>query len=154
MAQLREVIRGHMQAYPPCITMTLLGKPIPKARPRGKVHGMEKQHFYTDKSTVFWELLARMTATELISKKSGFPLDCAFAAEATFVFTNTKKQKRFHTARPDLTNVVKSIEDGIQEVLISEDSKIVYYDMIKMYGDKPGATIRIWELPDKLLEEK
>jgi Holliday junction resolvase RusA-like endonuclease len=151
IVEQKKRIHRYVVSTPPAITFSVLGKPIPKARPRGKGHFNGKQHFYTDKSTLFWEMLTRLRASEIIGTNS--PLKGALAAEMLFTFQSPKKQHPYHTAKPDLSNVIKAVEDGMEGVLFENDSQIVYYlEPYKTYGDQPGVVVSLWGLPDNLLE--
>ena len=48
------------------------------------------------------------------------------------------------TTRPDRGNLLKLIEDVIQDVLIQDDAKIVDGRVAKYYSDEPKTVIRIY----------
>jgi Holliday junction resolvase RusA-like endonuclease len=53
----------------------------------------------------------------------------------------------FPTTKPDLSNIIKGIEDVMQSMLFfMDDRQIVRLDSSKIYGDKPGYSIKLSEL--------
>jgi Holliday junction resolvase RusA-like endonuclease len=86
------------------------------------------------------------------------PLDSVITLSATFTFARPKSHywtgKRagvlrpdaanYHTGRPDTSNLVKLIEDALNGVVWSDDSRVAVYNRIeKVYGDTPSVTIKI-----------
>lgn len=47
------------------------------------------------------------------------------------------------TKKPDLSNLVKSVEDGCNGVVWADDSQIVEMSVEKGYSDQPGVRVRV-----------
>ena len=54
-----------------------------------------------------------------------------------------KKRKLFHTKKPDLDKLIRSVGDAITNVLIRDDSQIISIVAEKIYSDTPGCTVSI-----------
>lgn len=50
------------------------------------------------------------------------------------------------TTKPDLSNMVKSIEDGMNKVVYVDDAQIVRNFNTKVYATTPGVDVRVQEL--------
>lgn len=50
------------------------------------------------------------------------------------------------TSKPDCTNVLKSIEDGMAQVVFANDSAIVEQVIAKRYGANPGVLVEVYPL--------
>ena len=48
--------------------------------------------------------------------------------------------------RPDASNVLKAIEDGLNRVAYRDDAQIVYVEITKRYAEQPGVDVHLWEL--------
>jgi Holliday junction resolvase RusA-like endonuclease len=49
-----------------------------------------------------------------------------------------------HTSRPDLSNLIKLIEDACNGVVFVDDSQVCVISASKVYVDKPGCRVSIW----------
>lgn len=47
------------------------------------------------------------------------------------------------TTKPDLSNMVKAIEDGMNGVVFVDDSQVVRSFQTKIYAEQPGVDIRV-----------
>lgn len=131
---------------------TVYGRAVPKARPRVTKSG----HTYTPKTTKEYE--ARVQ--EAYRKRYGmdmFPDKTPLAMLVEFSYTPPKswsKVKRekairrevFPTSRPDVDNLLKSIEDALNGVAYRDDSQIVALTSRKVYGKEDKAKIMIWSI--------
>jgi Holliday junction resolvase RusA-like endonuclease len=52
----------------------------------------------------------------------------------------------WHTLRPDISNVIKGIEDSCNGILYTDDSQIAVSIGFKKYGSAPQAKVTIYEL--------
>lgn len=87
----------------------------------------------------------------------GSPLDGPIALQVEFVMPRTKDHfgtgkksevlrtdaPKFHTKKPDATKLLRSLEDALTQVLWVDDSRICWQAATKVYGDKPGAHVRV-----------
>ena len=126
------------------ITLTVLGKPIAKARARVTKSGFS----YTPESTVSYENLIKLAWQD--SQQSKLP-DVELTASLTFEFQVPKaKLSKFnkgiyipHTSKPDLDNLAKSVLDALNGLAYTDDSQISFLQVSKIYGNEPKVTIRI-----------
>ncbi len=49
----------------------------------------------------------------------------------------------YHTVKPDATKLMRSTEDALTGILWIDDALIVKQELTKVYGDKPGAHIKL-----------
>jgi Holliday junction resolvase RusA-like endonuclease len=50
---------------------------------------------------------------------------------------------RFHTSKPDATKLLRCAEDALLGVLLKDDSRVAESHVRKVYGEVPGAAIRV-----------
>jgi len=53
----------------------------------------------------------------------------------------------WHTSKPDLTKLVRAIEDACKGIAWRDDSQVIAQHTFKLYGSRPGAWALIYE-PD------
>ncbi|WP_327076977.1 RusA family crossover junction endodeoxyribonuclease [Cupriavidus necator] len=51
------------------------------------------------------------------------------------------------TKKPDTSNILKAIEDGMNGIVYVDDSQIVDGRQKKRYGESPGVYVEVMELP-------
>jgi Holliday junction resolvase RusA-like endonuclease len=55
------------------------------------------------------------------------------------------------TAKPDMTNILKLIEDSMKDVLWNDDAQIAHYgEMSKRYAERPHTVLTVWQLDESL----
>lgn len=52
----------------------------------------------------------------------------------------------YHEKRPDLTKLVRCVEDALKGIAWLDDSQVSVQSHSKRYGDKPGVVIRVWKI--------
>jgi len=75
--------------------------------------------------------------------------DVPLAMALTIVCQKPKSAKKgevYKASRPDLSNYEKGIEDALEGVIYTNDSRICVKNSRKVYGSAPGIRIRIWML--------
>lgn len=55
----------------------------------------------------------------------------------------SKKRRFWHTRKPDLDKLTRSIKDALTGVIYNDDSQIVGLHCFKEYGDEPGVDIEL-----------
>ena len=104
------------------IHFTLDLKPQPKQRPRVTKTG----HAYTPQATREFERAVKTMVSAHISE----PLSGALSLEVLFVYPRLKSEpkrrpeRKYKITRPDLSNLVKSLEDGLEGVAFTDDAQI------------------------------
>ena len=68
--------------------------------------------------------------------------------EVTFFFKRPKSASKriHHTVKPDLSNLVKSVEDALNGIVYVDDAQIVELSVIKVYDSAPGIEVFIEEI--------
>ena len=57
----------------------------------------------------------------------------------------------YHTAKPDLDKLLRCVKDALTGIAWKDDSQVaIVAHLSKMYGDRPGATIKISEIKEGL----
>jgi Holliday junction resolvase RusA-like endonuclease len=131
------------------VTVRIPINPVPYARTGG--HGTIR---FTTTKTRHYMQEVRFFAEKAMGDRPLF--SGALMFKATFVFqppaswSAKKKQAAFwKTSSPDLSNLIKSVEDAIKGCVYGDDAKIVIYDRPrKIYGDKPLVEFTITALSD------
>lgn len=135
------------------INFEIPGIPVAKARSRSASKNGKTFH-YTPKKTENYENLVKVSAYQAMKGKT--ILDCPVCLRAElFVpvpesWSSKKKQQALNheimpTTRPDCSNLLKSIEDGMNGVVYKDDKQIVQIKVLKQYSDKPRAEITVQE---------
>ena len=130
------------------LEMTVYLTPKPKGRPRMTRWG----RVYTPPETVKYENEIRKYAQEYMSMNDLEPLEGAVALQINFFMPipKTKQKKglngRFHTSRPDLDNLEKSVGDALNEIWFADDSQVVKSSASKVYSDLPRIEIKVTEI--------
>lgn len=127
------------------IRLEIFGEPVAQGRPRafrrGNFIGM-----YDPKKSSTWKDSVRMQA---IAKKTEM-LSGAIYMETTFYLTRPKslpKKVVYHVKKPDVSNLVKAIEDALKGICYHDDSQIVRSVITKEYTTiNPGVVIVLKEL--------
>jgi Holliday junction resolvase RusA-like endonuclease len=115
-------------------------KPVPQARPRFFIRHHGLKHFVgaydpakckTFKEVVAWH--AKIKAIE-----TGLRQPCQDPIELEIIFQMGKWNggSHYHTKRPDLDNLVKSVKDALTGVIWKDDAQIIRLTAEKRYGQE------------------
>jgi Holliday junction resolvase RusA-like endonuclease len=108
--------------------------PVAKGRPRLSRYGV-----YTPKKTKDFESKLKWMAMDVFS---GPPLDGPLRAEITINIKRPKSVKRkYPTCKPDIDNFQKSLFDGLNGIIIKDDSLIIECVVKKRYAGKGSIEI-------------
>lgn len=134
------------------VQFTVPGEPIAKGRPRFSKYGQT----YTPQRTAVYETLVRLEyerQCEGVFFEKGVPLRMIVHAYCAIPKATTKKKRvemlsgvLWPTKRPDCSNLVKTIEDGLNGVAYEDDSQIVSLVVVKHWADIPHAEVMIHEI--------
>lgn len=56
-----------------------------------------------------------------------------------------------HITRPDATKLLRCLEDALTSIAYVDDGQIVIQNVLKVYGDKPGARVEIGPVDENTL---
>lgn len=118
------------------ITLCFKVDPVAKGRPR-----FWNGRAVTPKKTRDFEKLIKTLAKQ---EYRADPLEGPLSMHVVFYIKRPKTVKReFPTIRPDLTNMVKSLEDSLNGVVYIDDSQIVDMSIHKRYSDQAQIIVTI-----------
>lgn len=123
------------------------GDPIPLARAR---YSSATRHFY-DIQRSQKELYAAILKTIHRNKNTHTgPIKLNITFFMGLPHTKSLRAKRlkekFHTGRPDLSNLIKFLEDAAQGILFADDCIIAQISAVKIYDEEPRTEFTIEEL--------
>ena len=135
---------------------TVPGVPVAKGRPRVTIRG-GRPRAYTPEKTEKYENLVRLAFREEFpdAEPAAGPISLVIRAYFPVPKSYSKKKKQLavvgllhKTTTPDLDNIQKAIQDGLNGVAFADDSQIVEYKAMKGFSLVPRADIIITELED------
>jgi len=135
------------------IKFIVLGKPIGKGRPKFSMRG-SFPIVYTPKNTVDYETLIKLEAKKYKPKTL---LLGAIVLKLNIFFPILKSMNKQMakmarelvlrpTKKPDVSNILKCVEDALNLIIWHDDSQIVEEHIYKYYSDNPRVEIEIDEL--------
>lgn len=137
------------------IKFTIPGEPCAKGRARAAIRGASIIH-YTPEKTANYEAIVQLAARQAFAavKRAPFEGPVTLRVFAYMGIAKSWAKKRQELARngrdrptkkPDLSNIVKAIEDGMNGVAYLDDSQIVASASFKYWSDRPRVEIHIEE---------
>jgi Holliday junction resolvase RusA-like endonuclease len=135
------------------VTFTVYGIPVPKARPRFRRIG-KFVSTYTAPKTKTYEDQVRDAARLAMGSTEPLetPVSVYFYLSVPVPASYSKKRTQACLSgeekpikKPDLTNVGKSLEDGMNGIVYKDDSQIVNLHMTKVYSNEPRVEILVKE---------
>ena len=124
------------------ISFIIFSKPQPKQRPRVTIKGT-----YTPQATVDYE---RLVGWQCRSVYKGKPLTQALKLTVRVFFKlpkrTVKEKGDWHTQRPDLDNVIKSIKDGLNGIAYEDDSQIASLVATKQWASEDYVIVELEEI--------
>ena len=135
------------------ITFKVDGVPVPKGRARYVRRGNHIST-YTPEKTRTYETLIKDAARQAMgaSEHQETPVNLYLYIRVPIPATATKKRLQAiadgsekPTKKPDASNVLKSVEDGMNGVVYKDDSQIVNIHVTKVYSSEPGVDICVKE---------
>ena len=129
------------------ISITVPGDPVAKARPRFTSSG----HVYTPKKTAVYEQVIGLHARAAMKGKKILTgaIKLSVTAYMPIPQSWSLKQKTKamsgalrHTKRPDLSNIIKSVEDALNGIVYADDAQIDRYgESRKAFSSIPRTEI-------------
>ena len=133
--------------------MVLDGEPVAKLRHRRTRTADGRWVSYTPAKTRTWERQVALQG-QVAAAGRGCPWRGALAVEMRFVlevprsWPTARREAALgapHAKGPDLSNLAKSVEDGLNGVVWGDDRQIADLRLSKRYGPRPGVRVGIGE---------
>lgn len=135
------------------VTFTVPGEPVGKGRPR---FVRKTGRSYTPEKTVNYETLVRLSYQQQVDAEP-FERDKPLALKLEIyqqIPNSVSKKKRemmigkkiLPTKKPDCSNILKAIEDGLNQVAFHDDSQIVKIYAVKYFSEYPEVKVTISEI--------
>ena len=145
----------------PVVQIVIPGRPVPKGRPRfSRRSGRAVTPKRTREYERFCALCGRMAMAE-----AGFiaPLEGGIGLRVTALFARPAQIGKAHKlwgrpgrvplsgggSYPDISNVIKAIEDGLQGVVFVDDHQVCLLEGARLYAsdeDEPGVYVEVWRV--------
>lgn len=130
------------------VTFTIPGDPQGKGRSRSTKSG---RHYTPEKTVAYEGLIAHaahiaMAGQGLLDGPLSLTLEAVFSVPAS---ASKKRQAAMlageiaPTKKPDLSNILKAVEDGCNGVVFRDDSAITKHINEKRYGPVPSVVVTI-----------
>jgi Holliday junction resolvase RusA-like endonuclease len=138
------------------VTFKVDGTPVPKGRARYARRG-NFISTYTPEKTRTYETLIKDAAIEAMgaSEPLETPVSLYLYIRVPIPKSCTKKRleaidngSEKPTKKPDASNILKSVEDGMNGVVYHDDSQIINIHVTKVYSSLPGVDICVKECLD------
>lgn len=136
------------------VKFTVLGEPAGKGRPRFSRQG-QFVRTYTPEKTVAYEDLVKLEYHRQCNGHrfdDGQPLDMRVTAYYSIPKSVSKKKRQAmldHKVRPmkkpDNDNIVKMVQDALNQIAYRDDVQIVDCQLRKFFSDEPRVVITIQE---------
>ena len=135
------------------LSFEIPGQPIGQGRPKFSTINGHARAYDPEKSRNY-KAYVRMLATQAM-KETGFErIDgpCAVVIQAYFEVPKSKSKKfreaalnglERPTKKPDLSNIIKGIEDALNGLVYKDDSSIVSLKIQKYYSEFPRVELEI-----------
>ena len=135
------------------VTFKVDGVPVPKGRARYVKRGNFVQA-YTPQKTRTYETLIKDAARQAMggSEPLETPVSLYLYIRVPIPASATKKRLQAIAdgsekpiKKPDASNILKSVEDGMNGVVYKDDSQIINIHVTKVFSSEPGVDICVKE---------
>ena len=138
------------------VTFKVDGTPVPKGRARYARRG-NFISTYTPEKTRTYETLIKDAAIEAMGSSEPLETPVSLYLYIRVPIPKSCTKKRLEaidngsekpTKKPDASNILKSVEDGMNGVVYHDDSQIINLHVSKVYSTLPGVDICVKECLD------
>jgi len=138
------------------VTFKVDGTPVPKGRARYARRG-NFISTYTPEKTRTYEALIKEAAIEAMGSSEPLETPVSLYLYIRVPIPKSCTKKRLEaisdgsekpTKKPDASNILKSVEDGMNGVVYHDDSQIINIHVTKVYSSLPGVDICVKECLD------
>jgi Holliday junction resolvase RusA-like endonuclease len=133
------------------VSFTIPGDARGKGRPRATIRGRHAA-VYTDAKTASYENLVKLAAAAAMrgSPPIAEPVELLVSVRVTPPKSASRKVRAEMLAnvlrpakKPDLTNIIKAVEDGANAVVYTDDSLIVSIVASKVYAETASVGVTV-----------
>lgn len=144
-----SAIRPPERCHEGTIRFTIPGPAVGKGRPRFARRGKFVQTF-TPEKTASYESLVKLAASEAMAGRQPLygPVSLTVAIQVTPPASWSRKRRSLAlggemapTGKPDVSNVLKAIEDALNGIAYADDAQICRIAASKRYAETPGVTV-------------
>jgi len=136
------------------LTFSMQGLPRGQGRPRATARGGFATVYKDPKSRAYEKSVGAVAALAMGSRTPfAGPLSVSLRFRMPIPKSETKRVREAMaageiapTTKPDLSNLVKAIEDGMNAVVYVDDVQIVRSFTTKIYSEKPGVDVQVLPL--------
>ncbi len=134
------------------VTFTVPGDARGQGRPRATIRGRHAA-VYTDSKTASYQSLVKLAATAAMAGRTPLdvPLYLGLIVRVTPPKSASKKARAAMLAgqlrpakKPDVSNIIKAVEDGSNAVVFTDDALIVQIEATKWYAETSGVDVSVW----------
>jgi len=135
------------------VTIKVDGVPVPKGRARYVRRGNHIST-YTPEKTRTYETLIKDSAIEAMGASEPLETPVSLYLYIRVPIPKSCTKKRLQAIadgsekpikKPDASNILKSVEDGMNGVVYHDDSQIINIHVTKVYSSLPGVDICVKE---------
>jgi Holliday junction resolvase RusA-like endonuclease len=137
------------------IEITIPGTPTAKGRARAMRMGKTGIRMYTPPKTASYEATCRYAAMAAMAGTAPLtgPLLVTFFLHMPIPASlSLKKQVELngkpHVKKPDVSNILKAVEDALNGIVWHDDSQIAHLTAHKVYSLEPRVVVRVSEVLD------
>lgn len=129
------------------------GDPIGKQRPKA---AFEQRRLYTPSKTVNYESFVKYCYyghKHFGEKIVGMQMDIYLPIPKSVSQKRRKlmiDKKIRPGKKPDTSNILKSVEDGLNGVAYDDDKQICEHHIYKWYGISPRVEVKLWDIKEQL----
>lgn len=140
------------------VSFTILGDPRPLALKRARAaHFAGRTRMYDPAANISAKEQVKHAALTALGGTSSAPtlgpIHLAVKAYIPIPKSFSKKKRAealagrlYSTSKPDLTNVVKLVEDALNEFIYKDDKQICWGTQSKRYSNRPRLWVGVYEL--------
>ena len=121
----------------------VFGLPVAQGRPRAFKLPTGQIRMHDPDTSKDWK---RTVLAQILEHKPPAPVEGPLTMTLVFELPrpkSTAKRVQYPIKRPDLSNLLKAIEDALTGVVYRDDSQIVSLTVTKRFGLAPGVEVRV-----------
>ena len=135
------------------VTFSVDVTPVPKARARHFIHGT-RLRTYTPEKTRNYETKIKEAGIQAMGSSEPLETPVTLCLYIRLPIPKSYSKKRIEAClngleqpikKPDASNILKSVEDGLNGVVYKDDSQIINIHVTKVYSSQGGVDICVKE---------